>query len=104
MLEIKKFKNVYGIKDLKSPELIKDNTIIYAPNAVMKSSFSQGINDIKNGKQNPKDVIFDVDSEFEILVNSNSITNSSQDKKFRAIVFSDNVEERNVFEIGRAHV
>ena len=98
MLEIKKFKNVYGIKDLKSPELIKDNTIIYAPNAVMKSSFSQGINDIKNGKQNPKDVIFDVDSEFEILVNSNSITNSSQDKKFRAIVFSDNVEERNVFE------
>ena len=40
MIKINKFNNVYGIKELKNTNLIDGNTLIYAPNGVMKTSFS----------------------------------------------------------------
>ncbi|MHB8096563.1 MAG: hypothetical protein ACYDEI_02760 [Erysipelotrichaceae bacterium] len=98
MLTIKKFKNVYGIKDLIKPELIKGNTIIYAPNGVMKSSFSHGINTIKNGEQIPRDVVNNIDSEFEIEFDGQTITHNSSNRKFRAVIFSDGINESSIFE------
>ena len=49
MIKINKFNNVYGIKELKNTSLIDGNTLIYALNGVMKTSFSDGVRDIING-------------------------------------------------------
>ena len=49
MIKINKFNNVYGIKELKNTSSIDGNTLIYAPNGVMKTSFSDGVRDIING-------------------------------------------------------
>lgn len=75
MLVIKKFENVYGIKKLVNPSLIDGNTLIYAPNGVMKTSFADGLNDIANGVA-PKDIFVNppVNAVFEITEDGRQVT------------------------------
>ena len=90
MIKINKFNNVYGIKEMKNTNLINGNTLIYAPNGVMKTSFSDGIRDIINGDM-PKDVFANpkILSEFEL--ENNGVPVSSNDSNFSidAFVFND---------------
>ena len=39
-MEILKVKNAFGIKELRNASYIKGNTLLYAPNGVMKTSFA----------------------------------------------------------------
>ena len=98
MLKIKKFKNVYGIKELCSAELIDGNTIIYAPNGSMKTSFADGINDISNGHI-PGDLFCNprITSQFKILNNGVEIDNQCQNIYLDAFVFKISDYSRDVF-------
>lgn len=89
MIEIKKFENVYGIKKLNNPKLINGNTLIYSPNGTMKTSFSDGFQDIINGVI-PRDefIIPQVNSSFEISDNGNIINNGNVTKGIDAFVFN----------------
>ena len=63
---------------MKNTSLIDGNTLIYTPNGVMKTSFSDGVRDIINGDM-PKDVFtnHNILSEFEL--ENNSVIVSSND-------------------------
>lgn len=86
MIEIIKLENVYGIKNLVHPDLINQNTIIYSPNGVMKSSFSDGLSDISMG-QNPRDVFNNLPASFTIINNGVSISESTSPKHLDLVVF-----------------
>jgi energy-coupling factor transporter ATP-binding protein EcfA2 len=70
--------NFYGIKELLKPDLISGNTIIYAPNAVMKTSFSDGLRDIAKGIT-PKDIFTcpETPSNFELDEDGKIITKAT---------------------------
>lgn len=87
MLRIIKMKNWYGISELKNPGLINNNTIIYSPNGVMKTSFADGIKDLISDN-NPKDIFNDLNSEYEIENNGTTINEGTNPKNIDAIVFS----------------
>lgn len=91
MLKINKLKNVYGIKELKNSTLIDNNTIIYAPNGVMKTSFSDGVKSIVNGKI-PQDVFCNppLNACFEIDNNGTIIDENTQNLTLDAFVFDSN--------------
>lgn len=94
MIKINKFNNVYGIKELKNTDLINGNTLIYAPNGVMKTSFSDGLRDIISGDM-PKDVFTNpnIISEFEL--ENNGVIVSSNDSNFTIDAFVFNVNDYN---------
>ncbi|MCQ2814969.1 MAG: hypothetical protein MJ227_01590 [Bacilli bacterium] len=98
MIKIFKIENMYGIKKLLSPELIKGNTIIYAPNGVMKTSFADGMNDIICGKV-PYDAFCfpKISSTFKIENNGKLISNSSTSFTIDAFVFKPSDYSRDVF-------
>lgn len=102
MIKINKFNNVYGIKEMKNTNLINGNTLIYAPNGVMKTSFSDGIRDIINGDM-PKDVFANpkILSEFEL--ENNGVPVSSNDSNFSidAFVFNANDYSNDIFSDSR---
>ena len=54
-LSIKKFKNIYGIKDLKGIANINSNALIYAPNGGTKTSFALGMKSTKRYGQPKQD-------------------------------------------------
>ena len=56
-IKIEKFKNVYGINDLKGIESVNSNALIYAPNGGTKTSLALGFKSISNGVK-PNDRIF----------------------------------------------
>lgn len=75
--KIKKLKNWYGIKCIENPEAISENTVIYAQNGTMKSSFAKGFADIVEGNE-PEDRFSHAQSEYEIeLDDGEKITNAS---------------------------
>ena len=78
MIKIDKFNNVYGIKEQKNTNLIDGNTLIYAPNGVMKTSFSDGFRNIINGDM-PKDVFTNPNILSEFELENNSVIVSSND-------------------------
>ena len=94
MIKINKFNNVYGIRELKNTDLINGNTLIYAPNGVMKTSFSDGLRDIISGDM-PKDVFTNpnIISEFEL--ENNGVIVSSNDSNFTIDAFVFNVNDYN---------
>lgn len=98
MIKINKIENMYGIKKLLSPELINGNTIIYAPNGVMKTSFADGINDIISGTI-PADKFCDpeISSTFEIENNGVLINDSMDSFTIDAFVFKPSDYHRDVF-------
>lgn len=86
MITITKLENFYGIKSLRNCNLIQGNTLIYAPNGVMKSSFADGINDISN-RILPKDVRTNESAIFKIVNNGQNITDQNLGS-IDSIVFS----------------
>lgn len=86
MIKINKFEYVYGIKKLNNSNLISQNTIIYSPNGVMKSSLADGLKIISKN-ENPRDVFNNIDSTYEVLNNGISITKSTNPKHLDLIVF-----------------
>ena len=84
MIKLLKFENIYGIKKLNNISLINEDTIIYSPNGVMKSSFADGLETISNN-ENPKDIFNDIDGVYEIEYNdgvvNKVIKDASPDKK-----------------------
>ena len=94
MIKINKFNNVYGIKELKNTNLIDGNTLIYAPNGVMKTSFSDGVRDIINGDI-PKDVFTNPNILSEFELENNGVIVSSNDSNFTIDAFVFNVNDYN---------
>lgn len=98
MIKINKFNNVYEIKELKNTDLINGNTLIYAPNGVMKTSFSDGLRDIISGDM-PKDVFTNPNILSEFELENNGIIVSSNDSNFSidAFVFNSNDYKNDIF-------
>ncbi len=98
MLKIKRFNNVYGIKEIKNPDLITGNTIIYAPNGVMKTSFSDGIRDIISGIR-PRDVfsITNLESTFQLENNGKNISSTDSNFTIDAFVFNTENYSDDIF-------
>lgn len=99
MIKIKKIENMYGIKKLLSPQLINGNTIIYAPNGIMKTSFADGINDIASGLI-PGDKFCEpeISSSFEIENNGELINETMPFTAIDAFVFKPSDYHKDVFE------
>jgi hypothetical protein len=86
MIKINKFEHVFGIKKLNNPELIKNNSIIYSPNGVMKSSLTDGLFLISKN-ENPKDIFNDIESTFEVENNGILINENSSSKQLDLLTF-----------------
>jgi len=86
MIEIHKLENVYGIKKLINSNLINQNTIIYSPNGVMKSSFSDGLFDISID-QNPRDVFNNLPASYTVINNGTSVSEATSPKHLDLVVF-----------------
>lgn len=88
MIKIEKFENVYGIKKLINCNLIKNNTIIYAPNSVMKTSFADGIDKIQNGEI-PVDLFSDEKTKASFTIENNGVKIEENSKKIKldALIF-----------------
>lgn len=97
MLKFNKIENFYGIRKIVNPNIILGNTIVYAPNGVMKTSFSEGIELVKNGHI-PKDVFNNIDSVFEIEDNGNIVSESDDSHKINAIVYYGEALKSDVFQ------
>lgn len=97
MLKIEKFDNVYGIKKLINPELIEKNTLIYAPNGVMKSSFRDGFIDLKKGI-NPKDLFNDLEADVIIEYDGEKY-DSTSGKKLNVVVFDSELTSNDIFSV-----
>lgn len=95
MLLIKKMRNVYGIKNLVNPELLNGNTIIYAPNGVMKSSLADGLESISKN-QKPNDVYYGQICEFELDLDGTIISDSSPNTEFPLLVFSEKTNYNDI--------
>ena len=69
-IKIEKFKNVYGINDLKGIDSVNGNALIYAPNGGTKTSLALGFKSISNGI-NPNDRIFEKECEYTFNLDGN---------------------------------
>ena len=95
MLKIEKFSNVYGIKKLINPQLIRNNSLIYAPNGVMKSSFRDGFIDLKNGV-NSRDMFNSLEADVLIEYDGQRYDSSSTNK-LNVVVFDSELSSQNIF-------
>lgn len=77
---------------MKNTNLINGNTLIYAPNGVMKTSFSDGIRDIINGDV-PKYVFTNPNILSEFELENNGVLVSSNDSHFSIDVFVFNAND-----------
>ena len=91
IMKVLNIKNFYGISELNGTNLFTEgnNTIIYAPNGVMKSSFSDGISDLSNGKK-PRDAYYNLESNFDIRFENKIFNheNVTENNKLNAVVYS----------------
>lgn len=95
-MQINTIKNFYGIKSINHLDLIEkdNNTLIYAPNGVMKSSLAKSFNKISDGEL-PKDVVTDQTGKFSIEFGGVEYTDQNLNKlnKPNIIVFSHGLAE-----------
>lgn len=84
-MEIKKFNYVFGINRLFGCELMQKNTLIYAPNGTMKSSFADGIISIINGSD-PSEINHPKTADYEIIQGTTRIDQNSPAGLLNAIV------------------
>ena len=88
------------IDELQEYRYINEDTIIYSPNGVMKSSFADGLETISNN-ENPKDIFNDIDGVYEIEYNdgvvNKVITDASPDKKMNLFVFRGEDLSKEIF-------
>lgn len=93
-----KFENCYGLEnfELETIDFSRDNkAIIYAPNGVMKTSFSNVFYDISKGKKTIDRIFEDVDSKYDIHYFSNNYTdNQLEENKLIYVIksFEQNFE------------
>lgn len=75
-----KFENCYGLKDFELEEIdfTKDNkAIIYAPNGVMKTSFSNVFDDISKGNKTSDRIFKKLSSKYNVQYYSSNYTDSN---------------------------
>lgn len=84
-MEIKKFNGIFGIDHLYGCELMQKNTLIYAPNGTMKSSFADGIVSIAGGSD-PSEIDHPKTADYEIVQGSTRIDQNSPAGLLNAIV------------------
>ena len=97
-MEILKVKNVFGIKELRNASYIKGNTLLYAPNGVMKTSFADFLNCVKtNSSITDAFEEYTSPAEFEIRQFDKTYTESNNDGTFQIVVFSSKIAKDNVF-------
>lgn len=75
-----KFENCYGLKDfeLKEIDFTKDNkAIIYAPNGVMKTSFSNVFDDISKGNKTIDRIFSNLSSHYNVQYYSSNYTDTN---------------------------
>lgn len=96
--EFIKVKNVYGIKELKKANLINGNTLIYAPNGVMKTSFADFVEKVRNCEP-IIDAFGEYSSPAEYLIKQNGISydESTNDGGLQVVVFTSKTAKENVF-------
>ena len=75
-IKIEKFKNVYGINNLKGVSSINKNALIYAPNGGTKTSLALGFKSISNGIM-PNDRIFEKECEYKFYLNNKLYSNEN---------------------------
>ena len=86
-MEIKKIKNMGGIRNLKNLNLLKGDTIIYAPNGGCKTSLAYGLSTIANGNI-PEERINGTKSEYELTINDKKYTNSNAQATNSILVYN----------------
>ena len=74
-IKIEKFKNVYGINDLKGVREVNGNALIYAPNGGTKTSLALGFKHISTGIM-PNDRIFENNAEYKFELDSKIYDNN----------------------------
>lgn len=97
-MDFVKLKNIYGIKELRNASYIKGNTLIYAPNGVMKTSFADFLDAVR--VNNPiVDVFGEYESsaEYEVVQSGKVYTEKSNDGSLQVLVFSSKIAKDNVF-------
>ena len=78
-IKIEKFKNIYGINELKGVGEVNGNALIYAPNGGTKTSLALGLKHISTGIM-PNDRIFENNAEYKFeldnrIYDNNLLTN-----------------------------
>lgn len=86
-MEIKKIKNMGGIRNLKNLDLLKGDAIIYAPNGGCKTSLAYGLSTIANGNI-PEERISGTKSEYELILNDKKYTNSDANATNAILVYN----------------
>ncbi|QGS51984.1 hypothetical protein [Spiroplasma tabanidicola] len=102
---INKFKNIYGIKEIKFEDanttFTKSVTLIYSKNGLMKSSFVKGIKDIVSGKF-PIERIYGNNPEYDITILNKNYTNGKiVGKDDRVICMENNNYQEKLTEINQ---
>lgn len=100
MIKIKRFENVFGVKKMNNSNLICENTIIYSPNGVMKSSFADGLEFISKN-QKPRDIFNDIDGSYEIEYSDGTVSKiideNTTDNEMNLFVFRGEDISEEVF-------
>ncbi len=86
-ISIKKFKNIYGIKDLRGVANVNSNALIYAPNGGTKTSLALGFKAISKS-QLPRDRIYNRDGEYEIDFDGKTYKNSNLENINNIVVYN----------------
>lgn len=86
-MEIKKIKNVGGIKNLHNLGNLEKDVIIYAPNGGGKTSLAYGLNTIANGGI-PEERISGTKSEYELMLNGKTYTNKNPQATNAMLVYN----------------
>ena len=79
-----KFENCYGLKSFELKEINFTNcnkAIIYAPNGVMKTSFSNVFDDISKGNKTTDRIFSDFNASYNVQYYSSTYTNTQLSKK-----------------------
>ena len=96
--EFIKLKNAFGIKELRKSNLINGDVLIYAPNGVMKTSFADALQSIKESNE-----IIDAfgeyssPAEYEIKQNGKVYSETNNDGSLQMIVFTSKTAKENIF-------
>lgn len=86
-IKVEKFKNVYGINELKGIGEINGNSIIYAPNGGTKTSLALGFKHISQGIM-PNDRIFENKAEYKFELDNKIYSNSNLENIDNIVVYN----------------
>ena len=87
MIKVEKFKNIYGINELKGIGDINGNSLIYAPNGGTKTSLALGFKHISQGIM-PDDRIFGKKAEYKFELDSKIYSNNNSENIDNIVVYN----------------